>query len=289
MIRGELHRFPAFGQRELDDVVQDFLVDRVKPLTVMLMTQATDQDSFDRLLRRSIRNWLIDQVRATAIGAIRRSLEKVLKEEDDFETIPAGEEGAGRWRLVGLAGNAPWGGDPAVLVAAAWNVSDVRVPKWSSGTRRPPIADRASIVSILRAILMTADGSLETAQIVHVLARRFAAALDPVERPISDADSEEFRSEGLSPEELVIATDSEVDAASAAWAIFSTLSDDERSILPVVDNPAEVQKRLGLGRSQASQLASRCKAKIANLAGTGPEARQVALEVIWLCGGPAAH
>lgn len=270
-------------------MVQDFLVDRVKPLTVMLMTQATNQDSFDRLLRRSIRNWLIDQVRTTAVGALRRSLEKVLREEDDFETVPAGEVGAGRWRLVGVAESTPWAGDPAVLLAAAWDVPDVRVPKWSSGTRRPPIADRASIVKILRVILMIADGSLETAQVVHVLARRFAAALDPIERPISDADSEGVRSEGLSPEELVIAMDSEVDAASAADAIFATLSEAERSILPVVDDPAEVQKRLGLGRSQASQLASRCKAKVVNLAGTGPEARQIALEVIWLCGGPGAH
>ncbi|WP_143169045.1 hypothetical protein [Rhodococcus koreensis] len=290
LISEEIRKFPALEQRqlELDDVIQDFLVDRIKPLTIMLMAQASNEDSFGRLLRRSIRNWLIDRARATGIGALRRSIEKVLSEESEFEKVPAGDEGAGRWRLVGEE-STPWAGDLSVLVTAAWQVPDVRVPKWSSSSRRPPIADRASMVAIARAVLSTAAGSLETAQVVAVFARRFAAALDPIEMPLSETESDEIRSAEPAPEDLVVALDSEVDAASAAAEIFARLSESERAILPVLANSSEVQKRLGLGRSQSAHVAARLKAKIRDLAGTGPEAEQVTLEVIWLCGGPTTQ
>ncbi|MFK4362072.1 hypothetical protein ABH939_005607 [Rhodococcus sp. 27YEA6] len=288
LISEEIRKFPALAHRaaELDDVVQDFLVDRIERLTVALAAQASNDDSFGRLLRRSIRNWLIDRARSTGIGALRRSIEKVLGEESEFEKVTHGDEGAGRWRLVD-GDSTPWAGDPDLLVKAAWEVPNVRVPKWSSTSRRPPVADRGAMTAIARAVLATAEGSLEIAQLVNVFARRFAAALDPVEMSLGKMESSEVPSCETTPEDLVVAVDSEIDAASAAAEIFTRLTETERAVLRVLLDSSAVQERLGLGRSQSAQFATRLKAKIRDLAGTGPEAEQVTLEVIWLCGGPA--
>jgi hypothetical protein len=143
LLREELRRFRPLTHLEFEDVVQDFLVDRIKPLTASLLSQATDDDSLAKLLRISIRNWLIDRARETGTGHIRRTLEKVLGAAPEVERVAPGEAGEGRWRIAG--GNAaPWAGSIADLTAAAWSVREVRVPQWSSPTRRAPLADRDS-------------------------------------------------------------------------------------------------------------------------------------------------
>jgi hypothetical protein len=295
VVREELGRFPVLAEQDSDDVVQEFFVDRIQVLTVMLLAQATNNDSFGRLVRRTARNWLIDQARKTGAGALRRTIEKMLGESADFDEVPAGHAGAGRWRLVGTSGE-PWGGDTGRLIAAAWAVPNVRVPKWSSKSRRPPIADRQSLVAIARAILHEAGGSLETAQIVHVFALRFAAALDPLEVSL-DADSNEDAdiptprgeppSQELGPEDLVIAEDVALDVAVAAAEIVGRLSGAERALIPVLDDSSKVRERLGLGRSQSAHFASTLKAKIRSLAGTAQNRDEIVREVIALCGGPA--
>ena len=142
------------------------------------------------------------------------AIEKVLDESPQFERVPIlGIAGAGRRRLTHTDGE-PWGGDTGQLIAVAWAVPNVRVPKWSSSSRRPPVADRASLVAIAHAILQQAGGSRKTAQLVHVFCQRFAASLDPIvvslderlyEDPDEDAAGTDLPSETASPEEAVIA------------------------------------------------------------------------------------
>ncbi|MFH5211492.1 hypothetical protein [Antrihabitans spumae] len=291
-----MRRFHALAGREADDVVQEFFVDRIQALTAMLLAQATSDDSFGRLVRRSVQNWLIDQARKTGTGPLRRAIEKVLDESLEFDRVPLGHAGAGRWRLAGTNGE-PWGGDTGRLIAVAWGVPNVRVPKWSSSSRRPPVADRATLVAIAHAILREAGGSLETAQLVHVFSQRFAASLDPIvisldegsdEDLDKDAPSADLPAEGTGPEEFVIAESVALDVAVAAAEIAGRLSDIERAIIPVLDNSAAVRERLGLGRSQSAQFASTLKSKIRALAGTREDRDEIVREVIAVCGGPAA-
>jgi hypothetical protein len=67
----------------------------------MLVVQAVDEASMGKLLRRSIRHWLIDEVGKTSAGALRRTAEKVLANMDAFAQVPPGEAGEGRWWLAG--------------------------------------------------------------------------------------------------------------------------------------------------------------------------------------------
>lgn len=285
LLRERLRQFPSLLSHEFEDVAQDFLVDRIKPLTASLLAQATSDTTLEKLLRTSIKNWLIDRARATGTGPMRRTIEKVLTASPQFECVAADEEGAGRWRLAG-GDVKPWGGNVDDLIATAWGVRDIRVPKWSSDTRRPPIADRASLVEIIRAMLERAGGSLETAHLVTAFANRFAAALDPLVVSIDDDEhSIDVESATPDPEETVLADAVALDVAAAAAEIAGRLTKTEREIVPLLHDSSAVQQRLGKGRSQSAAFAARVKTKIRELASTGGDAEEILREVVALCGG----
>ncbi|WP_152564103.1 hypothetical protein [Actinomadura welshii] len=285
----ELRRFPVLtagaGGRtvEQEDLLQEFLADRFKALTAALLAQASDEGSMGRLVRKSIKNWLIDQARKTGTGPLRRSLEGLLAQDAIFEKVPPGAEGAGRWRLAGSAGP-PYSGHTGDLVDAARAVPNVRIPPWSSSKRRAPAADKASMVAVARAVLEAASGSLEIAQIVEVFVARFPAVLDPVVVPLLESEI----GDGFyqpTPEEAVVAADDEVDHATNAAGIVGTLSAAEQQILRCLTDPQAVERLLGCGRSQAYHHIKRLREKLKQLAGEDDAARAVVLEVIQLCGG----
>ncbi|MEU9546993.1 hypothetical protein [Streptomyces mirabilis] len=289
LVREEVRRIPALSpsagwqEADLEDLLYEFLADRLKPVTVNLLAQATDDDSVGRLLRVSIRHWLIDQARKTAVGALRRSLETVLSDSDTFEAVPLGEPGAGRWRLSGTAVQT-WSGSPKPLIEAAHAVPNVKIPKWTSETRRAPVADRESIKAVIRAVLSTAAGSMEVAQLVDVFTARFPVALDPVVVSLpDDAGSQIAADAHVSPEEIVLARDVEARAASAAAEIVAMLSPQERRMVPSLNSAGEMQELLGCGRSQAYHQMARLKEKLRQLVGDGDGVRSVRSGVIRLC------
>jgi hypothetical protein len=162
----------------------------------------------------------------------------------------------------------------------------VRIPGWSSTTRRGPVADRRSIVAVVSAVLRAADGSVEIAQLVEVFVARFPAVLDPAVSPLpDDLDSSTAIDEGLTPEEQLVAAEDEVDAAVTAAEVVGMLAPWERLIVPHLDNPPAIQAVLDCGRSQAYQHARRLKEKLKQIVGDGHDMRAVGLEVIELCGG----
>ena len=293
LVREEAQRFPVLAPdggwqpADFEDLVGEFLVERIEKVTANLLALAGDEDAVRRLLRKSIRHWLVDQARKTPLGALRRRLEDLLAADVAFERVPDGEAGAGRWRLAGTA-VAPWSGRSEDLVKAAREVPNVRIPSWSSDTRRAPVADRASLVAVARAVLTAAGGSLEIAQLVGVFVARFPVVLDPAVAPFPDDQmSQGNRDEALTPEDAVIAADDELDAALTAAQVVAMLSPSERHIVPYLNDPPAIQLLLGCGRSQAYQHARRLKEKLVQLVGDD-DVHTVGLEVIRLCGGAAA-
>lgn len=288
LMQEEARRFPSLApasdwrQEDIDDLVGDFFADRIKPVTAMLVVQASDEASVGRLLRKSIRYWLIDRVRRTGEGALRRRLEQVLAGDEAFERVPAGAQGAGRWRLRDTD-VPPWSGRLADLIEAAQAVPRVRIPRWSSSTRRPPIADMASIIAVAREAMDVAGGSLEIAQLTAVFAARFPAVLDPVIVPMPDDPDSVVGDADPTPEELQIAEDDELESGVTAAEVVGMLSPVERRLVPHLDDPAMIGTILGCGRSQAYYRTGRLKAKLAQLLGVTEDMRAVAREVIELC------
>ncbi|MEU1306560.1 hypothetical protein [Streptomyces shenzhenensis] len=291
LIREEVRRLPVLSpaagwqKADLEDLLGDFLADRIEPLTASLLVQARNDDSVGKLLRKSIRHWLIDRSRKTAVVSLGRSLEKVLVDSGAFEIVPAGTEGAGRWRLAGTAVQ-PWSGPHTRLVEAAYTVPNIRVPKWNSDTRRAPVADKASIEAVIHVVLTAAAGSMEVAQLVEVFTARFPVVLDPVVVTLpADAGSEIAVDAQPSPEEIVLACADDAEAASAAEGIVSMLSPKERHMVPYLDSPGEIQALVGCGRSQAYQRVARLREKLRQLVGEGDDVLSVGAEVIRLCSG----
>ncbi|MFD2415412.1 hypothetical protein [Amycolatopsis pigmentata] len=295
LAREEVARFPALTPEggwqpaDLEDMVGKFLAERLEKVTPNLLALASDDASVGRLLRKSIRHWLIDQARQTAVGAVRRTVEKVLADEKGVEQVPSGELGAGRWRLASTAGM-PWSGALADLVVAARTVSNVNIPKWSSVARRPPMADRASIAAVIHAVLTAAGGSLEVAQMVEVFVARFPAVLDPATVPLPGAVEFDAR-DGTTqtPEEQVIAVEEEIDAATTAISVVAMLSPQEREIVRRFGDIPAIQTLLNCGRTQAYHHAKRLREKLTQLVGDSDDVRATGLEVIRLCGGPASQ
>ncbi|MEU9048629.1 MULTISPECIES: hypothetical protein [unclassified Kitasatospora] len=287
LMREESRRFPVLAPgsgwqaEDWEDLLGDFLADRVRALTADLLGRATDDASMGRILRRSIRNWLIDRARQTGLGALRRRLEAVLSSEPNFEQVPEGESGAKRWRLAG-SGWAPWSGATGDLITASHAVQAVKIPKWSSTTRRAPIADKTSLVAVATAVLSAAGGSMEIAQLVAVFAARFPTVLDPVIVTTGDEFEGFHRDEAPTPEEVVIAAEEDLDNAVTAAEIVGMLSPEERLLVPIADQQARVQELLGCGRSQASLKVKRLREKLRQLVGEH-DVHGVGLEVIRLC------
>lgn len=285
---GEVHRFPVlepaggWQPTELDDCVHDFLEQRLAAVTAMLLAEAHDDDSVGRLVRRSIRNWLIDRARETAVGYVRRRLERLLDSSAEFATVPAGEPGAERWYLAGGDPPGPWSGEFDELVRAAHSVRRVRVPPWSSTSRRAPIADRASLIAVARAVFERAGGSLDVAELTHVFVRRFPVVLDPAIQPV-DAEIESLPAGAPTPEEVVVREEAELEAAADAVAVLAMLSPQERTLLACREDITAVRNALGCGRSKAYQQVQRLNEKLVQLAGDDDEGRAMTLEVIRLC------
>ncbi|WP_274567713.1 hypothetical protein [Streptomyces spiramyceticus] len=275
----------GWQEADLEDLLGGFLVDRLQPVTANLLALATDDDSVGRLLRKSIRNWLIDQSRKTAVVSLGRSVEKVLKESSAFEAVPPGEAGAGRWRLSGTTVQ-PWSGPSERLVEAAYAVPNIKIPKWTSETRRAPVADRASIEAVIDTVLVAAAGSMEVAHLVEVFTARFPVVLDPVVVSLpEDAGAQVTVSPYASAEEIVLARDDEARTASVAAEIVAMLSPQEQHMVAYLDRPGEIQTLLGCGRSQAYHRGACLKEKLQQLVGDGDGhgVRSVRSEVIRLC------
>jgi hypothetical protein len=257
LARQELRRFPGLRLDPADDdavwdVAGNFLVERGQGVTAALLAEATDDEIFGKILRKSVRNWLIDQVRKTDRGALRRRLERLIGEDDQFEVVPEGQAGAGWWRLAGTEAE-PTSPRLEDLRAAAWEVRGIRIPPWSSEDRRAPAADGESLGRIMRAVLARANGSLQPATVVAVFANRLPNALDPAEEPLAAADAAELAvgCAAEDPAEAVIADEVASSAKRTAQCFFLVMSADERRLLPHLDGTiAKQQEAIGRARSQ---------------------------------------
>ena len=293
LTRQELRLFPGLQPATADhdavwDFVGDFLVDRGSGITTMLLATASDDEGVTRLLRTSLRHWLVDQVRKTARGALRRRLTRLISEDEQFETVPEGQVGAGRWRLAGTAG-LPAGLPLADLRAAAWEVADVCVPSWTSENRRPPAADGPSLCRIMLAVLARAGGSLEPETVVTVFADRLPRALDPAEEPLADDDADWMASPDIGdPARVVIDGEQASDAARSAHDFYDQMSAEERRLLPYLNGSiAEQMRATRRGKSQTSLRVRALGERLRALLGAEEERVLVAGELLTLCSGRA--
>ena len=217
------------------------------------MTIGVTPEVVGKVMRRWIRNFLIDRARRTPLGRIRRKLEEdMLGQYPDFLQVPPGEEGGGRWYLAGQP-SYPYGGDFTSLIEAAYAVPGVKAVSWS-GPRRPPLTSDASLRAIVAAVLTAAGGSLEVAQLVHVVAQRFPAAAEPEDVTIDDDTFDRVTRMYRDDPAL------EFETGESISAVLDQLSPSQRALMPYLDCDVNtVMEVLNVGRSRAYEAVRHLK------------------------------
>jgi hypothetical protein len=282
LVRQEVQRFPVLMPRAgwtpdaIRETVQSFFAEKGRAVTAALLAQAADVESMSRILRRSVRNYLISQARKTPVGAVRRKIEDLLAAGEQFVQVPSGQPGAGRWCLAGSV-STPWAGDPGPLVEAAFAVPGVRAVRWS-GSRRAPMASDEALSEILQAVLKVAQGSMEPAQLTEVFVRRFPVAAEQADATLDDEHYD------LAVAPLEDRPDVVAEVSDRAGDVYEQMSASQRALLPHLDKPVKDQMEiLGVGRTQAYDVAARLKALLRELIGDDELRDEISLEVLRLC------
>jgi hypothetical protein len=279
----ETRRFPVlcpaggWDRDSVEEVANDFFVKKVEELTSELVAIGVTPQVVGKVMRRWLRNFLIDLARDTPTGRIRRKLEDILSQYTEFVRVPVGVPGSGRWHLVDEASN-PYGGDFAPLVGAAYAVPGVKAVRWS-GPRRAPLTTDASLRAIVAAVLRAARGSMEVAQLVHVVARRFPAAAEPEDVTIDDDTFDRVtRAVENDPGTAVV-------LAESIAAAYGQLSPSQRALAPHLDDDIDVvMKVLGVGRSRAYEAVKQVRDLLGRLLPDDETRAAVGAAVLALCG-----
>jgi hypothetical protein len=243
----------GWDRDEVEGLVSEFFIKKGQRLTADLAMIGVTPEVVGKVMRRWIRNFLIDRARDTPLGRIRRKLEEdMLGQYPELLQVPPGEEGAGRWYLAGQP-SYPYGGDFTPLIEAAYAVPGVKAVRWS-GPRRPPLTSDASLRAIVAAVLTAAGGSLEVAQLVHVVAQRFPAAAEPEDVTIDDDTFDRvMRMESDDPGFAF-------ETGESISAVLDQLSPSQRALVPYLDRDINaVMEVLNVGRSRAYEAVRHLK------------------------------
>jgi len=193
-----------------------------------------DRGHLERRLLRTIRNFLIDEAKATPVGLMRNRIGSMLRNDPDFVRITGDGVAIDGWAVAGTQGETGrlWQADRAELDAAA---AAVRVPPDLKFHQQgpPPRATKQSMTEVIKAVFVSADGLYLPDQVLaHVIHKRFDEFLGPEER-----DATEFRSNF----EIVNDLDGEIDFGYAdvetedlADYIWTDMSYDERRAYPLL-------------------------------------------------------
>ena len=209
----------------------------------VLLLRAADDDSFERLLQASVRNFLRSEYRKTDAGRMMRSLRRIVENDDAVVTIPPGQAGAGCWALPAYASSPPFGGRTSDLVGAAFAVEVVRMARWRPDARnRPPVAESESLRRVVVAVLEAAGAPVTPSTVLQVVAHRFPSVDPAVSVPLPEGE-----------ETGALHASGDVAAARLlAEDVWDQLNENERLVAGILDEPVrDVVALTGLSRGSA--------------------------------------
>ena len=233
--------YERWDTEAVTETAHDFLVDRDGHDRLQDLFRLTvDDDSFDRLLHVSVRNFLSSRARSSERGALLRRLRSILESDDRFWTVEP-RSGIPLWTLSATKIPEPYTGRLDPLIAAAREVEGLKLVRWKSSNRHGPIAERESLVFLCEVVLRAAGTAMRLQEIADVVAARFNL--------VGELPSTVFLDEGELPP--AGDTEREYEANETAAAIWEQLTERERALFPFLDSSArEVAARFDLGKSQ---------------------------------------
>jgi len=222
------------------------------------MATADDQASLERLLRQSIRNYLIDQAKATERGKLRRRLAGLLEKDASFQRVPASESGVDCWTLKD-GSTSLWQGDIDELEASAWMVRGVAITQWNTAGPTPQ-GTKHALLTVAAAILERAGGCVGDQDLARVIHRRFFLDITPDDPEQLHAQVEDV-ADGANlaednPQVLVTADD-------RAQELYESLSATERQAVPLLEGAyVDMAAALDVGRKRATAIAAALTEKL---------------------------
>jgi hypothetical protein len=234
----------------VDELICAMFVEKPQ-LVVGCAVKAHDDASMERLLLAAIKNWLIDQAKATEVGKLRRRLQNVLGEDARFVSSNSGQV---RWWALTNHASTVWQGDIDRLHAAAYGVRGVQITRWNTSGPTPR-ETKAALIAVAYAVLSKAGGSVSAQDLSKVIAARFQIQPSPTFVQLS-ADAAWERDWFVDPTRAAVGD-------AAARDLWTSLSPDEQAIVPLLGaDPEEVAVRLGAGPETAAALQAAIREKL---------------------------
>lgn len=262
----------SWGEDAVAIVVSEFVADSQTPRRLVdLATACADDQALKARLQGTVRNFLADLGRRTPIGKLVVRINDVLSRQEEFV------RSQGHWALTGsVVEPAVPDVDHLASVIAAQKIS---APRWGHDTRRAaPVADTETIVSLCKALLATAGGSLTPRTMAAAIAIRIGIGQAPVSLDAASLDP--------AWSDSYPAIDATADTAlrdSRAEEILQLLNDRERLALAWPEYTVrELGPVLGVGPSQAHIIRRRATEILKMELADDPDGQSVAGRVLEL-------
>lgn len=236
---------------QIMEVAHDVFAERGPQRLLDLAARSTDETSFRRQLWTAVVHHLASANRASERGRLSERLKDVLPHVPGVTRV--GDTVV--LETVDLSQDEPRFDE---LVTAASAVT-VTVPPWNPlSDNSAPVADRASLVAVVEAILRLAPNGLPYSVFVAVVATRLGIHDTPV--PV-DADTLSRMAPQAPDDPAAAAANND-----AGERLLSQLTIEEQMVLPYIDEPSSViSDQTGFGRTKAWKVAAAMKPKVAAL------------------------
>jgi len=242
----------SWSAEAVDDLLADmFSKDPARSQVFVLAcyVQATDQESLERLILKSIRNFLIDQAKGTERGKLRRRLDTLLSDDSRFVRPPK-LTGIWGWALVQRAMHL-WQGNLDELHEAAARVRGYQILSWNTAGRTPKHTVVA-LTAVSYGVIDHADGAVRDEDLAAVIERRFALLAPPVVVEIPDGSVMAAAVARVAANEDPFA---DLGVRERAEQLWLTLSAEEQALLPLLGQSLEARRAItGLGRAATQAL-----------------------------------
>lgn len=237
----------------VDDLLAEMFSvgDRSKVFVITCYLQATDQPSLERLILKTIRNFLIDQAKATERGKLRRRLNNLLSKDIRFVRPPSSGN-MWAWALVKHALTL-WQGDIEELHHAANLVRGYQILRWNTAGKTPQ-QTIVALTAVSYGVIDQARGAVRDEDLARVVERRFALLAPPIFVEMPDGSSNASAAALVADENDLLA---DLGVQDRAKQLLSTLSPVEQALLPCLGSGLDVRMTATkLGRATTEALSA---------------------------------
>lgn len=260
---------PEFGAWTSDavrTVAHDLFASHRGPQRISQLALASvDDASFVRQLQTMVRNHLRDEARRTVVGRQVLRIKEVLADVSDAVIVVVSTAAGEAYALPGTLNMQPYGGDLRTLVQAAQAVRMTR-QRWRPDARREgPLLNRDDTIAFCRHVLAAAGAPLTAAELAQVLAARFALGELSLALPLDVLEP------GTDDPSI-----SQADAVDTAEQVLAQLTERERMVLSVLDEPVRtVARAAGIGKTTAAATVARLKTLLQSVLPPGDDGAAV--------------